>query len=107
MWAIHIQHDSSESIKSSAMYRKSVRFTSHSSCIVSSFRPRLLTMFCKSTLLALALTLVASASPMAHEGHHDATPGVSIPVHKRNTLTNADGTFNHERAVREIVKTKK
>lgn len=67
------------------------------------------TMFCKATLLTLALAFVASASPVEHV--HDASAatkiGVRIPIQKRGTLTNSDGTFNHARAVREIVKLKK
>ncbi|KAI0712498.1 acid protease [Earliella scabrosa] len=65
-------------------------------------------MFCKATLLTLALAFVASASPVEHV--HDASAateiGVRIPIQKRGTLTNPDGTFNHARAVREIVKLK-
>ena len=61
-------------------------------------------MFCKATLLAVALTLAASASPIAR---CPAPSGIRIPLQKRGSLKNADGTFNHEAAVREIVKLKK
>ena len=61
-------------------------------------------MFCKATLLAVALTLAASASPIARS---PAPSGIRIPLQKRGSLKNADGTFNHEAAVREIVKLKK
>ncbi|RPD62692.1 acid protease [Lentinus tigrinus ALCF2SS1-7] len=61
-------------------------------------------MFCKATLLAVALALVASASPVAESA--PSTTGVRIPIQKRGSLTNVDGTFNHEKAVRQIVKTK-
>ena len=61
-------------------------------------------MFCKTTLLAVALALVASASPIARS---PAPSGIRIPLQKRGSLKNADGTFNHEAAVREIVKLKK
>ncbi|TBU27158.1 acid protease [Dichomitus squalens] len=60
-------------------------------------------MFCKATLLTVALALVASASPIARE---PAPSGIRIPLQKRGSLKNADGTFNHEAAVREIVKLK-
>ncbi|PIL22787.1 transporter [Ganoderma sinense ZZ0214-1] len=56
-------------------------------------------MFCKATLFTVALALIASATPI--------TPGgVRIPLQKRGNLQNADGTFNHEAAIREIVKLK-
>ncbi|KAI0769926.1 acid protease [Fomes fomentarius] len=68
-------------------------------------------MFPKTTLITLALALVASANPIVESGNAardvPATKtGVRIPLHKRGTLTNADGTFNHEKAVRQIVKLK-
>lgn len=57
-------------------------------------------MFCKATLFTVALALIASATPI--------TPGsVRIPLQKRGNLQNADGTFNREAAIREIVKLKK
>ncbi|KAI8996510.1 acid protease [Trametes punicea] len=61
-------------------------------------------MFCKATLLTLALALLASATPVANEQF--VAPGIRIPLHKRGSLKNEDGTFNHEKAVREIVKLK-
>lgn len=69
-------------------------------------------MFPKATLITLALALVASANPIVESGNAardvPATKtGVRIPLHKRGTLTNEDGTFNHEKAVRQIVKLKK
>ncbi|CDO72226.1 hypothetical protein BN946_scf184970.g78 [Trametes cinnabarina] len=62
-------------------------------------------MFCKATLLTVALALLASATPIAREPAPSA--GIGIPLHKRGSLKNEDGTFNHENAVREIVKLKK
>ena len=59
-------------------------------------------MFCKTTLITVALALIASASPIVKP-----STGIRIPIQKRGTLTNPDGTFNHARAVREIVKLKK
>ncbi|KAH9858927.1 acid protease [Lenzites betulinus] len=55
-------------------------------------------MFCKVSLVAVALALIAAASP---------TPdgGISIPFVKRNSLTNADGTFNHEKAILATIQT--
>ncbi|RDX50372.1 protease [Lentinus brumalis] len=61
-------------------------------------------MFCKTTLLTIALALLASQS-VSHALHH-ANTGVRVPISKRGTLTNSDGTFNHDKAVREIVKLK-
>ncbi|KAI0324335.1 acid protease [Cubamyces sp. BRFM 1775] len=61
-------------------------------------------MFCKATLLTVALALLASATPVAREP--SPASGISIPLQKRGSLKNADGTFNHEKAVREIVKLK-
>ena len=61
-------------------------------------------MFCKATLFAVALAFVASATPVAEP---IAAAGTRIPFQKRNGLTNPDGTFDHAKAVREIVKLKK
>lgn len=58
-------------------------------------------MFCKASLVTVALALIAAASPVAQES------GVSIPLAKRATLTNADGTFNHDKAVLHNIKTHK
>lgn len=55
-------------------------------------------MFCKATLVAAALALIASASPIVQE------TGVGIPLQKRSSLTNADKTFNREKAIRHTVK---
>ncbi|KAI0755204.1 acid protease [Daedaleopsis nitida] len=66
-------------------------------------------MFCKATLLAVALALVATASPVDTDHVFDpATPvtGVRIPIQKRGSLTNTDGTFNHDKTIRQIVKLK-
>ncbi|KIP04061.1 hypothetical protein PHLGIDRAFT_76564 [Phlebiopsis gigantea 11061_1 CR5-6] len=52
-------------------------------------------MFCKATLVSVALALLASATPVVK------TPGVSIPLGERNTLKRADGTFDHAKAIRE------
>ena len=67
-------------------------------------------MFCKATLLAVALALVATASPVDSDHVFDpATPvtGVRIPIQKRGSLKNADGTFNYDKTIRQIVKLKK
>ena len=58
-------------------------------------------MFCKATLLTVALALMASASPVTTK------TGIRIPFEKRSSLTNADGTFNHDKAIIESVKTLK
>ena len=59
-------------------------------------------MFCKATLITVALALLASANPIV-------TPkiGVAIPIEKRSSLTNEDGTFNPDRALIQTVKTLK
>ncbi|KAI0357453.1 acid protease [Trametes cingulata] len=62
-------------------------------------------MFCKATLVTVALGLIASATPLAREPNLPA-PGIRIPLHKRGSLKNENGTFNYEKAVREIVKLK-
>ncbi|KAM5530525.1 hypothetical protein V8D89_015802 [Ganoderma adspersum] len=56
-------------------------------------------MFCKATLLTVALALMASASPVTTK------TGIRIPIEKRSSLTNADGTFNHDKAIIQTVKT--
>ena len=57
-------------------------------------------MFCKATLIPVALALVASASPFAN-------PGINIELGKRGSLTKADGTFDHEKAILLNIKTHK
>ncbi|EJF55819.1 acid protease [Dichomitus squalens LYAD-421 SS1] len=52
-------------------------------------------MFCKATLLTVALALMAPASPVTTK------TGIRIPFEKRSSLTNADGTFNHDKAIIE------
>lgn len=59
-------------------------------------------MFCKASLVTLTLALLASASPFVHE-----TTGVRIPLEKRGSLVNVDGTFNHEKVVLHGIKTHK
>ena len=58
-------------------------------------------MFCKATLISVALALLATASPVVQ------TPGVSIPLGERSTPTRADGTFDYDKAVLENIKTYK
>ncbi|KAI0759837.1 acid protease [Trametes elegans] len=55
-------------------------------------------MFCKATLISVALALIAAASPVEQGG-------ISIPLTKRSTLTNQDGTFNHDKAILATAKT--
>lgn len=57
-------------------------------------------MFCKASLVTVALALIAAASPLK-----DA--GISIPLAKRSSLTNPDGTFNREKAILSTIQTKK
>ena len=58
-------------------------------------------MFCKATLISVALALFTSASPAVH------TPGVSIPLRERSTLTRADGTFDYDKANLDYINTYK
>ena len=55
-------------------------------------------MFCKATLLTVALALMAAASPITKIG-------IPIPIEKRSSLTNEDGTFNRDKAIYQTVKT--
>ena len=57
-------------------------------------------MFCKATLITLALSLMASANPIVRGT-------TSISLAKRGGLTNADGTANVEKAINEITRQKK
>lgn len=56
-------------------------------------------MFCKATLLTVALGLMASATPITTK------QGIRIPLGKRSTLQNEDGTFNYDKAVIQTVNT--
>ncbi|KAI0699923.1 acid protease [Cerioporus squamosus] len=62
-------------------------------------------MFCKAVLVAVALSLIASANPLevAREAKRPVS-GVRIPLQKRSTVTNANGVFNYDGGVREVVK---
>lgn len=57
-------------------------------------------MFCKASLVTVALALMAVASPLQDTG-------IAVPFAKRSSLTNADGTFNHEKAILSTIQTKK
>ncbi len=59
-------------------------------------------MFCKASLVAVAVALMASASPVI-----ERDTGVAIPIAKRGSLTKADGTFDHDKAVMHNIKTHK
>lgn len=52
-------------------------------------------MFCKASLVTVALALLASATPIAQP----EAEGIRIPLGKRSSLTKADGTFDHEKAI--------
>ena len=59
-------------------------------------------MFCKASLITVALALMASAGPIATLPKR----GMAIPFQKRSSsLTNEDGTFNADKAKIETVKT--
>lgn len=51
----------------------------------------------KFALLASALCLFVAASPI-----EQGSEGISIALHKRSSLTNSDGVFNHEEAIRRL-----
>jgi cathepsin D len=58
-------------------------------------------MFSKTTLsTAVALAIFASAAPV------EVDTGISIPLHKRGSLTRYDGVFDHSKAIRATVKAK-
>ena len=57
-------------------------------------------MFCKATLVTVALALMAAAGPVVAPNK-----GRAIPFEKRSLLTNPDGTFNADKAKIESVKT--
>ncbi|EPT04076.1 hypothetical protein FOMPIDRAFT_1022155 [Fomitopsis schrenkii] len=57
-------------------------------------------MFCKTSLLTVALALLASATPVVREA------SVRIPIQKRSSLTKADGTVDQDAVIRETVRTK-
>ncbi|EKM60381.1 uncharacterized protein PHACADRAFT_203594 [Phanerochaete carnosa HHB-10118-sp] len=56
-------------------------------------------MFCKATLVSVALALLATAGPVVR------TPGIRIALGERSMLTRADGTFDHEKAILNNIKT--
>ncbi|KAI1794939.1 acid protease [Ganoderma leucocontextum] len=56
-------------------------------------------MFCKATLIVVALSLMASANPIVRKP-------TSISLAKRGGLTNTDGTFNIAKAINEITRQK-
>lgn len=55
-------------------------------------------MFIKTALLTVALGLLASASPLARD------TGIRIPIQKRGSLTNVDGTINMEAVTHETAR---
>ncbi|EKM60383.1 uncharacterized protein PHACADRAFT_132901 [Phanerochaete carnosa HHB-10118-sp] len=65
---------------------------------VSCSRPFPSVMFYKAILTYVALALLATASPVAR------APGTRIALGKRSTLSNADGTFNQEKAILHAIK---
>lgn len=56
-------------------------------------------MFCKASLITVALALLAAAGPVVQE------EGIRIDLPKRHSLTKADGTFDHDRFAAQHVKT--
>ena len=66
-------------------------------------------MFCKATLITtVALALLSTATPITRDEPSVTTnTSIRVPLHKRGSLRNADGIFNHDKAIRELVKLKK
>ena len=62
-------------------------------------------MFCKASLFTVALAFIASTPALSEPIR--VKPGIPIGLQKRSSLTNADGTFNHEKAVLHAVKIQK
>ncbi|KAI0771238.1 acid protease [Trametes elegans] len=60
-------------------------------------------MFCKTTLITVALALLSSATPILRD-EPAPVAGIRVPLQKRGSLKTADGVFSYEKAVREIVK---
>lgn len=56
-------------------------------------------MFCKATLVAVALALMVAANPVTTDS------GIRIPLGKRASLTKADGTFDLDTARIQRAKT--
>lgn len=56
-------------------------------------------MFCKASLLTVAVALVASATPIVQE------QGIRIDLPKRASLTKANGVFDHDRFLVSHAKT--
>ncbi|KAL0573987.1 hypothetical protein V5O48_007956 [Marasmius crinis-equi] len=60
-------------------------------------------MFCKASMLIVALALVAAASPVVEVKR---TEGTAVPLRKRKTLTKANGVFDMESYIQQTVFTK-
>ena len=58
-------------------------------------------MFFPAALTALAFALLSAAAP-AHKH-----VGISVPLHKRCSLTTRNGTFNHTAAIVQSVRVAK
>lgn len=58
-------------------------------------------MFCKASLITVALALLATATPVTYK------QGIRVPITKRSSLTRADGTFDYDQAAIQNVRTLK
>ena len=58
-------------------------------------------MFFPAALTALSFAVLSAAAP-AHKH-----VGISVPLHKRSSLTTSNGTFNHTAAIVHSVKVAK
>lgn len=57
-------------------------------------------MLYKAPLLTVTFALMAAASPATRAG-------IRIPLQKRSSLTKADGTFDHDKAVLQLTRVQK
>lgn len=58
-------------------------------------------MFCKASLITVALALLASAGPVTQD------EGIRVDLPKRSSLTKADGTFDLDKAAIQTYRTLK
>ncbi|KAI0373731.1 acid protease [Pilatotrama ljubarskyi] len=63
-------------------------------------------MFCKTTLFTVALALLSTASPIIRDETTSVTTSIRVPLNKRGSLKTADGIFDYEKAVRQLVRLK-
>ena len=67
--------------------------------LVSTYSSLIFAMFCKASLITVTLALLVAANPIIKE------EGIRIDLPKRSSLTKADGTFDHDKAILQTYKT--